>query len=330
MILHDFNRGWGDNIEVRRFERDIITQYLRPWADDTSRSITVNSTWYNRDYHEQVLEYINTHDVDRVALISCMDPAIVHADWFDKKDLEVRSLGYYAGRDEIDLWALIVDKYFHVDNTAVLADQLDIPFLCLNRKPHWHRLRLYDSLKNLNLLEHGIVTMGNESGQAMRELDRDVDPSTIAPNPGRDQYGIVNDIMSLGPAVIWRRCFLNVVTETIYDVDQAWFVSEKIYKPVIGLRPFIVHAPNGARTWLAHVGLENYLDDFRDISDLDLGQASNHAQFLLVLTSQPHSYFLKKYQELFPKMCHNKHKFLEHVAQIKNKIQNTISTDYVF
>jgi hypothetical protein len=324
MIVHDFNNGWGNNFELRKFESTVVKQYLAPWESNASNSITVNSTWYNRDYHDQVIDYIKKNKINRVALISCMDPAIVFADWFNEVDVEVRSLGYYRGADEIDIWALIMDKYFTADPTTFCADQLDQAFVCYNRKPHWHRRKLFDSMQELDIIKHGVVTMGDSSGHAVQELDQDVEPTTIAPNPGKDQYGIVNDIMSLGPVQIWQRCFLNMVTETIYDVDHQWFVSEKIYKPVIGMRPFVVHAPNGAKNWLAHVGLLDYLDDFQDICDLDLAQPTNHALFLAQLSAQPRSYFQKKYNDLHSKILYNKEQFLEYVNQLKIKIQQGI------
>jgi hypothetical protein len=324
MIVHDFNNGWGNNYELRKFESTVVKQYLAPWETDASNSIMVNSTWYNQDYHDQVIDYIKKNKIDRVALISCMDPAIVFADWFNEVDVEVRSLGYYHGADEIDIWALIMDKYFIADTTAFCADQLDQAFVCYNRKPHQHRKKLFDSMQQLDIIKHGVVTMGDSSGRAIQELDQDVEPTTIAPNPGKEQYGIVNDIMSLGPAKIWQRCFLNMVTETIYDVDHKWFVSEKIYKPVIGMRPFIVHAPNGAKNWLSHVGLLDYLDDFQDICDLDLSCPANHVLFLAQLCAQPKSYFQKKYNDLQPKIFHNKEQFLQYVNHLKIKIQQGI------
>lgn len=324
MILQEFNNGWGAAFELRQFEQQVLDQYLRPWQTDRSRSIVVNSTWYNLDYHDQVLQYIRNHGVDQVALVSFMDPAIVRPSWFDGLDIAVHAVGYYTGDHELDIWSLIVQRYFDFPATIGGAADLDSAFLCLNRKPHWHRKRLVARLEHLDLVTKGCVTLGDQSGRAIYSVDRDVEPSQIAPNPGAEQYGIINDIMSLGPMQIWNSCFLNIVTETVFDVDQEWFVSEKIYKPVIGLRPFLVYAPNGANAWLQHLGMETYCDDFRDITDLDLRDPDNIPAFLLQLVAHGTDYWRDKYQRLLPKMHHNKARFYDHVAAVQRQIQQGI------
>jgi len=255
-----------------------------------------------------------------------MDPAIVQSDWFDGTGAEIRSLGYYNSPDEIDVWALIVDRYFDREfrSRAWKPDQLDTGYLCYNRKPHWHRMRLFRDLQARGCIDQGIVTMGHESGQALARLLDDVSPTDIAPNPGTEQYGIVNDIMSLGPMQNWDRCFLDVVTETVFDVDSAWFVSEKIYKPVVGNRPFLVYAANGASGWLRHIGIEPYIRDFQDISDLDLAEPVNLAPFLAILASQGSAYYAHKYLQLSEKIQHNNCCFRDHVHRMRHKVTRGI------
>jgi hypothetical protein len=315
-----FNNGWGDNFELRRFEQELLDQYLRSWQHDTRRSIVVNSTWYNRDFHAEVMRYAQENAVTRVALVSFMDPAILRESWFDDLDAEICAIGYYQGPHELDVWSLIVDRYFDPPRRLTPEPNLTTAFLCLNRKPHWHRRRLVSRLEHLGLIHHGVVTLGSDSGQPVLAMPTDVEPTQIAPNPGPEQYGIINDIMSLGPMEVWNRCFLNVVTETVFDVDQEWFVSEKIYKPVIGLRPFLVYAPNGAGRWLQHLGMETYCDDFRDITDLDLGEPDNIPPFLAVLAAQGSQYWQHKYQCLKPKMQHNLQAFQNHIQHTWQRV----------
>jgi len=325
MIIRDFNNGWGPQFQLRQFEQEVVNQYLDAWRNDSTPSILVNSTWYNRDYHSGVLDFMAQHQVRRVALISFMDPAIVKSDWFDGTGAEIRSVGYYKGQDEIDVWALIVDRYFDrtLENKIEQwhCSMLDTAFLCYNRKPHWHRRKLFNQLTELNCVQQGILTMGHESGIPTVGLRNDVTACDIAPNPGNEQYGIVNDIMSLGPQNIWNRCFLNVVTETVFDVDTEWFVSEKIYKPIIGNRPFLVYAPNGAQSWLRHIGIEPYTLDFSDISDLDIQQEKNIAPFLRCLAMQGSSYYCDKYLALQDKIKYNRNQFRKHVTNSWNKVK---------
>jgi len=201
---------------------------------------------------------------------------------------------------------------------------IDTAYMCLNRKPHWHRLRLYDQLSALGLLDRGLVSMGGDTGQPRRLLTLDSGGSDLAPNGGTGQNGIANEIVSLGHGHNWQRHLLNIVTETQWDVSGTTFVTEKIYKPILGLRPFLVYARDGARDWLLSNGFAPYLEDFTDVTDLDLGQPDNMAPFLAVLADQGPVYWQEKMLDLRDKIAYNRQQFDRHVANQKRKIERGI------
>jgi hypothetical protein len=226
-------------------------------------------------------------------------------------------VGYYPGPGYIDYCALFVDEFYQPVTQEFLlsADVIDTAYMCLNRKPHVHRLRLYQALTDANLLDRGFVSMGGNP--PIRLLDNDAQGQDIAPNPGRDQYGINNDIVSLGNLNNWQRHFLNIVTETIWDCEPSNFVSEKTFKPVLGLRPFLIYAPNGAVECLKSRGLEPYIDDFRDITDADLTQPYNIPVLIAELCKQDASYWRMKFVNLRDKLLHNQDQFKRHVSKQK-------------
>lgn len=329
MIMQDFNNGWGESpwrlVELRQFERQVLSTYLRTWYQDHGRNVIINSTWYNNEYHDRVRDYLRSHPTDKLALISFMDPAILQPAWFHDLADHIYCIGYYRGAHEIDLWAMILHMYFKHDPALATEHAITHPFLCYNRKPHWHRLQLLSEMRSNGCVTSGVVTMGDTSGQAQLALPNDVSPSCIAPNPGADQYGIGNDIMSLGNIAVWNQCLLTVVTETVYDVDTTWFVSEKIYKPLVGLRPFLVYAPNGAQTWLQHIGIEPYTQDFTDITDLDLADPVCMAPFLRILSDQTSHYLRCKYRSLTDKILHNRSRFDLHIEHTRHKILDGVT-----
>jgi hypothetical protein len=122
----------------------------------------------------------------------------------------------------------------------------------------------------------------------------------------------------------WQRHFLNIVTETVYDINANHFVSEKIYKPIVGMRPFLVYDPDGACQWLQDRGFVNYTDDFTDITDLDLKNPANIAPFLVVLSRQKSTYWKKKLVDLNQKIVYNKEHFYQYVDNQKLKVQKGI------
>jgi hypothetical protein len=314
MIVKTFDNGWGNNFPVKQFEQQIVDQYL---TTDIAKSILINNTWYTKDYHQQVMEQLKNEDFDQIILVSMLDASIAKPDWYQEFQRPVHAVGYYPGKDTIDFWALIIDKYFQTPTFDLLDfSNIDTAYMCLNRKPHWHRRQLYNQLTDLNIVDQGIVSMGGNNASAQRTLLLDAGECDLAPNAGRDQNGIANDIMSLGHPSNWSRCFLNVVTETQFDIAETYFVSEKIYKPIIGCRPFLVYA-TGADEWLTARGFESYARDFQDITDLDLTNPYNIATFLVTLCEQKSGYWQAKYLALKDKIVYNKTHFTEYVKQQK-------------
>jgi hypothetical protein len=325
MIIKKFDNGWGSVWPLKQFEQSIVDDLLQHMAQDTSRTVVINSVWYSTEYHQQVLAWLRNNQLDRIVLVAMIDAAIPRPDWYNEFDCEVVSVGYYPGDHSLDFCAVFVDKFLNAPALDQLTDasKIDTAYMCLNRKPHWHRQKLYNKLQSLDLLQHGMVSMGG-SGTATRSLVVDTDHDNLAPNASRDHYGIPNDIVSLGHTENWQRHFVNIVTETFYDINRTGFVSEKIYKPVVGCRPFLVYDPDGGTQWLRDHGFESYVTDFRDITDLDLSTPDNLADFLIVLCEQTPQYWQAKYLALQEKILYNKHHFTDHVQHQWIKIKQGI------
>jgi hypothetical protein len=325
MIIKKFDNGWGSVWPLKQFEQSIVDDLLQHMARDTSRTVVINSVWYSTEYHQQVLAWLRNNQLDRIVLVAMIDAAIPRPDWYAEFDCEVVSVGYYPGDHSLDFCAVFVDKFLNAPALDQLTDasKIDTAYMCLNRKPHWHRQKLYNELQSLDLLQHGMVSMGG-SGTATRSLVVDTDHDNLAPNASRDHYGIPNDIVSLGHIENWQRHFVNIVTETFYDINRTGFVSEKIYKPVVGCRPFLVYDPDGGTQWLRDHGFESYVTDFRDITDLDLSTPDNLADFLIVLCEQTPQYWQAKYLALQEKILYNKHHFTDHVQHQWIKIKQGI------
>jgi hypothetical protein len=321
MIVKIFDNGWGPNFPLKKLEKQIVEHYL---AQDHSKIVLINSTWYSADYHQQVMADLRNLEFDKIVLVSMLDATIPAPEWYQELDCPVYAVGYYPGPNAIDFWALVVDQHF-VRPDFDWSDnfKIDTAYMCLNRKPHWHRVQLYNQLVNLGIIDQGIVSLGGDNGSATRLLKCDLGQSNLAPNAGTEQNGISNDIMSLGHPNNWQRHFLNIVTETQFDIKKTYFVSEKIYKPIIGMRPFLVYAI-GADSWLTERGFELYTTDFQDISDLDLSDPYNLPNFLSTLCQQDSQYWQAKYVALKDKIVYNKTQFTEYVKQQKLIVEKGI------
>jgi hypothetical protein len=323
MIVHTVDHGWGPEWPIKQIEQRIVNDYLQPLITDSSRTVIINSTWYGEQQHHSTMQWLRSHAWDQIVLVAMIDAAIPQPGWFQEFDRPVLAVGNYAGEHDIAFWALILDQYFVMPD---VHGDIDTAFMCLNRKPHWHRVRLYDKMEARGLLDHGIVSMGSDGeSPARRRITESVAANTLAPNGQAQHHGIINDIVSLGDPVNWRRCFLNVVTETVFEVSQCHFVSEKIFKPMLGHRPFLVYATDGAMAWLNQHGFQDYTQSFGDITDLDLSQPENMVPFLEILATQPRSYFPHKIIDLQDKIAYNYHRFREFVQEQQIKIEKGIA-----
>jgi hypothetical protein len=318
MIIHKHDYGWGPGWPVKQIEQEITAQYLAPLIKSSQRVVVINSTWYGQEQHDKTLAWLRQNAWDIAVLVCMIDAPIPEPEWFAEFDRPVIAIGSTPGPHHVSLWAEVAARYIRPD----AEHAIDRPFMCLNRKPHWHRVRIYQQLSAANLLEQGLVSMGgSDVSGAVRALPETVAANDLAPNGSQDHHGIANDITSLGDPSNWRRHFLNVVTETVFDVDAKYFVSEKIFKPMLGQRPFLVYAAGGAEQWLTQQGFEPYIDDFQDITDLDLRGADNMVPFLTVLSRQSKSYWQQKYLDLLPKIKYNLQRFNEFVFEQRIKIQ---------
>lgn len=326
MIVKRFDNGWGPEYPVKQFEIEILKPLVKKLNESNKKVAIINSTWYTNDYHLTTLDYLRKNPVDVIVLIAMIDPAIPKPEWFEELGCEIVCVGYYPGDYYIDFWALFMERVFNSPHMTDLVriDNVDTGYMCLNRKPHWHRQRLYNELAQRNLLDSGLVSMGNDNGPPVRTIDEENEVPELTPNSDVKQYGISNDITSLGNIENWKKYFLNIVTETVYGVNNTYFVSEKIFKPILGLRPFLVYDTDGATKWLTDRGFKPYVNDFKDISDLDLSDPSNIAPFLSVLCNQSRSYWQRKLVDLNPKIMYNRQQFYKYVDDQSNKINKGI------
>jgi len=325
MIVKTFDAGWGPEWPVKQLEQDILTTYLAPFAASDKRVAVINSTWYTDEYHETVKIWLNNNPVNVIVLVSMLDAAVPRPHQFTQFGAEIITVGYCSGPGQLDFWALFLDRYFNQTHTIDLCriDRIDRAFMCLNRKPHWHRIQFYQELQKFNLIDKGLVSMGSDTNIPLLGLDNPL-VDDLTPNSGADQFGIPNDIATLGNIDNWQRHFLNIVTETSYDINSVHFVSEKIYKPILGMRPFLVYDPDSGHRWLTDRGFESYVGDFKDLTDLDLKNPDNLAPFLVILSEQPRSYWQKKLVDLNQKIVYNKQQFYKYVDDQKLKVQKGI------
>lgn len=227
---------------VEQLIRDILERKAREQLTVGSVML-INPTWLlDRDLaqeiHDARPDFIICHDL--------VDPSIPRVNKIIQ-DSGIPHL-FIGNTDQyrLDFWAIVCDLNFQAyTNNELQLNSSARKFICLNRKPHAHRrilIRYLDQVK-----EQGYLTTN-----ANRDLiDADV-----------GDYAIPNDVYTLGDIATWQDAYLNIVTETTFN-NNNFFISEKTWKPIIGLRPFFVYGQPRLREYLKEQGF----DIFEDLID---------------------------------------------------------------
>lgn len=261
-------------------------------------------TWYDP---LEVVEYINKQSSQEVYICSLTDPLGPIVGHESQIRAKVRYFGY-TNDVKYDFWAhLCAAQFKKYNNKDLLPSKFDYAFLNYNRKPHPHRVNLVTELEKNNLINYGVVTLGEK--YTIEEFD---DYSNYGSNDVIDNLNIPNDIYSLGRLDIWQKHFLNVVSETEFT-PSSYFMSEKIFKPILGLRPFIINGNPKIYDWLLDAGF----DCFADIFPINkLQQQTNTYQTHQIIVAAIDE-LLKEdldslYNKIYQRLLHNQKHFYEY------------------
>ena len=296
----------------------------------------INSTWLGEDL-EELKEFCSRVRADEAVIYSgpdwenttCVQERQKGHDVIDQKFRRVHhigntNIGYY-----FSFWLeFIKENWKHFNNKkyelpptlqrSATVGNHGKHFLCYNRKPHEHRVSFLNKLHDNNLENFGFITATIEHPDytfpnpiILKEThDPEVD-KIINEWDGQN----ANDIISLGDAEYWQRHFLTVVTETTQHTDV--LLSEKTFKPIMGLRPFIILGDTNLYNKLKEMGFDVFEDMFPDImnelSNPDYEKRADYiVQQLSDLTKLTYTELEEKYKELLPRLKANK-EHLKHV-----------------
>jgi hypothetical protein len=275
--------------------------------------LVVDETWYFQESFD--LDIKNNLNSDLVLTFSFMDHSHLDYKIVNQHNIPMFNIGYYKNSKYwCDVLSLFVSKHFSLDEKLLTnGKEIDIPFMSLNGKPHPHRTELINNLKQLQLTKKGYVSynpFGLENCDSIK-LDIIIDNQEFPPGDNATASGA----MSLGNIKYWNKHFLNLVTETLPDPSELNFWTEKTWKPILGLRPFLTYAPKNNLSMMQQHNFLDYANDFNDITDLDLLNHYNQPKFLKVLSDQSTEYFQSKYKILHEKTLFNRRNFKRYVEK---------------
>ena len=263
----------------------------------------INPTWLlDRDISAEIQDA----SPDFIICTDLVDPAIpqVH-EIIQDSGIPHLFIGN-ADQNRLDFWAMVCDLNFQSYTNTELRLRHDAKkFICLNRKPHAHRrviMRYLDQVK-----DQGYLTSG-------------MDPDLVDADVG--DYAICNDVYSLGDISTWQDAYLNIVTETTFNNDN-FFISEKTWKPVIGLRPFFVYGQPKLREYLRAQGVDTF-EDLIDYTGCVTEQ--DYAELAIKIVTNLSINYSEPFQQ---RLLHNQQRFRNYVYEQWDRLLNLNLSDYV-
>lgn len=304
-----FNPAWRAGHLERKIV-DSISDQIKSEYPNLNCVVAVPS-WHEPS---ELVEDIKKINPDVTVICSLSDPLGPIENLLDTIPGRVIKFGYVNNGIKFDFWALICLEFFRQYKFEELQPtNFKYVFLNYNRKPHRHRVDLVALLEQHDLVKHGLITLG-ESNYTVDDKVEDYLEYGSSDIVG--DVGIPNDILSLGKLEIWNSHFLNIVSETQYEYSLNTFISEKIYKPIIGLRPFIVNGSPTIYKWLKDFGFDCFEDIF-PVDKLSLNDSigikfKNHQIICDVIEELRAANLQELYKSLLPRLINNKTLFYEH------------------
>jgi hypothetical protein len=259
---------------VEHLIRNILENKAREQLN-VDRVMFINPTWLHED---DIGKSIREANPDFIICHNFVDPAVPRIfDAIKQSGVPYIILGNSA-QYRIDFWAMVCDLYFqNYEERDLEVDATARKYICLNRKPHPHRIAIVNELINAGLQEQGYVSLGLPGEGAITIDETFEDSQGIL-----DEYGnlgvdetfvsrkIRNDIFSVGSLHIWNNSLLCLVSETEFAnaYPENFFTSEKTFKPIIGMRPFFIYGQAPLRQYLKDSGFDIF-DDVFDYSQID-------------------------------------------------------------
>lgn len=340
-MLSEFPFHWPSGVIVKdvldKLVDSIDKRYPSPY-----KNFVLDVTWGNSPHMiiETLKQYNDFGHIDNLFFVALFDPMVTgipHPTYTDFKFYQVGNVNeeqYYKYR--IEFHAYLLSKIFK----KYTEDELELKFdnfkhyLSYQNKPRLHRQYYTHLLIKNNIFDKGVVTLTDMDGTNKQQFEYpELQVFSIEENID-DKYSQdsgftkTNNPYSLGEISVWQNCFLNVVHETFPNTqDVTWnLISEKIFKPLIGMRPFVL---NGHRSIYAHLeeyGFYTFEEYWNEINFRNLPEMRSTVEACFNVTNKicqmPLDEIKSMYSDMKPKLIHNRNRFFEYAEEQYKKIEN--------
>jgi len=316
----------------RHYEEQCVDSLLRQIQRKfkAQRNLVINTTWFGpqfTNYAWQEFEKLN-ETFDNLFLLATVDPAMITDATISQMVAKlgnptVYKIGNFDTEYHYNFFApVLADCFKKYSNNELLLHRPKWLFCNYNRKPRQHRVNFVKCLIESDLMQYGVVTLGKPN-QVYDHSDDNNLYFNIGERiedyqqyghwyNGEDTFGIPHDVLSLHNMTVWQQHFLNIIGATEFYPWDDIFVSETQWKPIIGLRPFLINGNVRTYQWLRDNGFRTFNHyfpgiEFENITEDEVHQSIVQAiQYLTTLTADQ---LMQLYTDMLPDLLHNQSRF---------------------
>ena len=200
----------------------------------------------------------------------------------------------------------------------ILEDKLrDKKFLCFNRNNHAHRAYLVERLLELGIDKESIITYGNIGNNIYFWKEHKLLNSKIPLLHDEKQLHVNTPIDINFDA--HNQCYFNIVTETYFEQNsnKTVFFSEKIFKPIQCLQPFLLVGQVNGLKQLKKMGyktFDQFINEDYDSIDDSIPRIEAIIKEIVRLNSISNEHLSNMLYQMFPILEHN---FCNHAKLIQ-------------
>lgn len=347
VIATTFWPTWSYGAYQIEINKSLQQQITQRWPD--KNCLLFDTTWMDGPQTDERLDQLQASGMkfDILVMTSTVDAPMSHLyepmierliQTFDIK--HVIKAGNFDGDYEFNIFAIACLDNFKSYQTEDLHLQSACWRYCAyNRKPYPHRVDLVKQLVDQGLEPYGVITLGKPGPnwpehnlyRSIGEKDQDYVQwghwytlGSLEATP----HEIPHDLYSLHNWVVWQNHFLHIISTTEAGNHNNIFLNQISFKPLIGMRPFVIHGQTRQYEFLRRNGFKTFnqwwpnFDETmpwsHDSSELSL-QISNLIKYLVSLSDQE---ILDMYQDMLPDLLHNRNRWFEWAQEQKHRVEN--------
>jgi hypothetical protein len=300
------------------------------------QNVLISLTWFGPQFRtigwDTVLNCEQNNIVyDNVFFLSTVDPPYLNDTELREvknklKALKVFYLGNFDSAHEFNFFAPIIASKFKTYTEKELAlESVKHVYVNYNRKPKQHRVDFVKKLISSDLLKFGTVTLGTDARNDLLLTIGEKDEDYLLygnSNYHWGQFGVPHDMYSLHRMDIWKSTFLYINAATEFNFVNDLFCQQDTFKPMIGLRPFVINGVQRTYRWLRMNGFRTFNHHWPHI-DIENGNVHDTLIALIkYLGNLTDKDLLALYCNMQPDLVHNRMRFFEFAKEQKYKMEN--------